>query len=101
MRDNKHPWTARRIAALTGVVLLVLLYIITLAAAVLDSSAAGSLFRACLFLTIALPILLWVILWCVGRMTGKKTAADLDILQSDKEEREKMEKELKGTQGQP
>ena len=49
--------TPKQIAALTCVVLLVALYVITLIAACLDSTATGRLFAGCLGLTVALPIL--------------------------------------------
>ncbi len=52
--------TPKQIAALTCVVLLVALYVITLIAACLDSTATGRLFAGCLGLTVALPILCWI-----------------------------------------
>ena len=52
--------TPKQIAALTCVVLLVALYVITLIAACLDATATGQLFAGCLALTIALPIICWI-----------------------------------------
>ena len=74
-------WNAKRIAALTAVVLLVAMYVITLIAAIFDSSASGILFRACLICTIVVPVMAWGFIWLYGQMTGKKTIADLKLMQ--------------------
>ena len=55
---------------MTGVVLLVLLYVVTLFAAIFGSKAADSLFQLCLFATIALPLVLWIYIWIFGRLTN-------------------------------
>ncbi len=78
--------TPKQIAALTCVVLLVLLYIATLVISLLDFPGAERLFAACLLATIGLPILLWIYIWAIGRMTGKKTFTDTDTDYSDTEE---------------
>lgn len=54
--------TPKQIVALTCVVLLIAMYAITLIAACLDVTATGRLFAGCLALTVALPILCWIIL---------------------------------------
>lgn len=74
-------WNAKRIAALTAVVLLVAMYVITLVAAIFDASASGILFRACLIGTIVVPVMAWGFIWLYGQMTGKKTIADLNLMQ--------------------
>ena len=53
---------------------------------------SGRLFRFSLGMTVAVPIFLWIFIWCVGRMRGRHNMASLDILSSNKEEREKMER---------
>lgn len=58
--------TTKQIAALVCVVLLVVLYLVTFIAAILDVSDSGHLFASCLAATIALPILLWILLH-IGR----------------------------------
>lgn len=68
----------QRIAALIGIVLLVVLYLVTLLCAIFNFDGSGKLFKACLFATIAIPILLWIYIWLYGKMTGKHTIADLD-----------------------
>ena len=90
--EQKAPWTAKRVAAIMGIVLLVALYVITFVSAFLGSEGAGRLFRFSLGMTIAVPIFLWIFIWCIGRFQNKRNMASLDILSSNPEEREKMEK---------
>ena len=102
---QKAPWTAKRIAAVAGIVLLVAMYVVTFVSALIGTPGAGKLFRFSLGMTIAVPIFLWIFIWCVGKLTwifiwcvGKLTdkgsMASLDILNSNPKEREKMEKAL-------
>lgn len=77
--------TSKQIVAILGIVLLVLLYLVTLFAAIFDTSATGTLFAMCLFATIAVPLLIWVYTWMYGKLTGKHTIADLDIGQTGKD----------------
>ncbi|WP_318709362.1 hypothetical protein [Candidatus Acetatifactor stercoripullorum] len=76
--EKKKKVTPKQIAAMTGVVLLVLLYVVTLFAAIFGSKAADSLFQLCLFATIALPLVLWIYIWIFGRLTNRSTIADLN-----------------------
>lgn len=69
---KKRP-TSRQAVATIAIVLLLLMYLFTLAAAVLDSSASGTWFRASLFATMALPLLIWIYTWIYGKITGKPT----------------------------
>ena len=77
-KTAKRTITPRQIAAMAGVILLVLLYVITLAVSIVDSSASGNLVWMCLFATVAIPILIWVYTWLYGRLTGKKTLTGSD-----------------------
>ncbi len=61
----KSPWTLRRIAAIAAIVLLVGMYLVTFVAAILSHPGAADLFRASLTMTIAVPIMLWIILYAV------------------------------------
>ena len=93
MNKNMKKMNAKRIAALTAVVLLVAMYVITLIVAIFDTSASGQLFKACLICTVVVPVLAWVFIWLYGQMTGKKTIADLNLMQdsepSDENAKEK------------
>jgi len=83
---GKERMTSRQIVALVGVALLVLLYLAALVAAFFDNSASGRLFWACLFATIAVPLLIWIYTWIYGKLTGRRTPADFSEEASEKEE---------------
>lgn len=61
-----------RIIAVAGVVLLLLMYIVTLIAALTTSPASGGLFKACLGGSILLPIMLWLYIRFAKLLGGKK-----------------------------
>ena len=89
--NGKAPWTAKRIAAVIGIVLLAALYVVTFISACIGTESAGKLFRFSLGMTIAVPIFLWIFIWCVGRFRNGHSMASLDILASNPQEREKTE----------
>ena len=74
--DRKKQITSRQVAALAGILLLALLYIVTLIVAIFDSSEPGRWFMICIFATVAVPMLLWIYMWMYGKLTGKPTIAD-------------------------
>ena len=63
----KKKKTAKQIAAIVCIVLLVALYLITL------------------ICTVAVPILLWIFIWLYGQFEQKHTIASFDIGQTDAE----------------
>ncbi|MBQ7065807.1 MAG: hypothetical protein IJN92_03210 [Lachnospiraceae bacterium] len=67
----------QRRVALFGVILLLLLYATTFIAAIFNFDGSGNLFKACLFATIAMPILIWVYIGLYGAITKKRTMATL------------------------
>ena len=77
----------QRIAAIVGIVLLLLLYIVTLLAAIFNFDGKGKMFMVCLFATIVVPIMIWIYVWMYGKLTNKKTFA------TGFSEREDFEKE--------
>lgn len=83
--NNKKKVTSKQVVAMAGVILLALLYIVTLVVAFVDNSASGALFQVCLVATIAIPFLIWVYVWMYGKLTNKKTMADLNIGGNEKE----------------
>lgn len=91
---SKH----QRRAALTGVILLLLLYVATLLSAIFDLDGSGNLFKACLFSSIAMPILLWVYIGLYGAITKKKTIASLFHEPEDLEKAKKWEEARKKSQ---
>lgn len=68
--------TSKQVVAMAGIVLLVLMYLITLAAALFGDPSSGRLFWTCLFATMVIPLLIWIYTWLYGRLTGKRTPAD-------------------------
>ncbi|MCR5719286.1 MAG: hypothetical protein K6F84_01855 [Lachnospiraceae bacterium] len=75
--DNQTS-KAKRIAALLGVILLVSLYIVTFIVSVVDKSSGGKLFSICLVATLVIPIMSWITIWMVGKLSGKGSIADFD-----------------------
>ncbi len=76
----------QRIAALLGIILLIALYLFTLIAAVCNFDGTGNLLKACLFATIAIPILIWIYIWMYGVWTKKHTPASFDFMKDLKDE---------------
>lgn len=88
-RDQKKgKMTPKRIAAIVALVLLAALYIVTFVVAVAYPPGAGNLFGVCLMATIAVPLLAWVYIWLYGQTTGKKTIADLNLMQGEPQGKE-------------
>lgn len=77
--DETKKVTSKQVVAIIGIVLLVLMYIVTLIAAITDSSASGRLFWMCLYATVVIPILIWIYTWMYGKLTQKHTFADFDL----------------------
>jgi len=81
MRGIMKKRSVKQIAALIAVILLVAMYVVTLVVAIFDKSASGKLFLFCVVCTVAVPLLAWIFIWLYGRYSGKKTIADLDLMQ--------------------
>lgn len=79
--------TPKQIAALVCVILIILSYIVSFVVSLIDSTKSGELFQACLLTTAFLPILCWIYIWLYGQVKQKHTIADLDILQTGKNEK--------------
>ena len=67
----------KRIAAMVCIILLLLLYVATLVVSILDFPGHDKLFAACLGATVGLPILLWLYIGLFGKLTDRRTMADL------------------------
>ena len=68
---GKSPWTAKRVAAIIGIILLAGLYLLTFISALIGTDSSGRLFRFSLGMTIAVPIFLWIFAWCIGKFRDK------------------------------
>lgn len=70
--------TARRIIAIIALVMIVILIIaFSISALTAVPGESGNRFMALLCCIIALPILAWLLLFCIGRMRNKHTMAEL------------------------
>ncbi len=83
----------QRIAALVSVILLVLLYLATLVCAIFNFDGTGRLFQACLFATVAVPILIWIYIYLFGKLHDRHTIASFES-KEDYEAKKAMEKQL-------
>ncbi|HKM35089.1 MAG TPA: hypothetical protein VJY54_10160 [Lachnospiraceae bacterium] len=84
--------TVKRVAAWIAIVLLVGLYLVTLVLALLNSPATNNLFKVSLVCTILVPVMCWIFIWIYGQLTGKKTIADLNLMQDKDKVAEQDEK---------
>ena len=81
---KEYKMTAKRIAAILGIIILVALYVVTLLVAIFDRSSSGQWFMICLIATVTVPLLIWIYTWMYGVLTNKHTFASIDILNSSK-----------------
>lgn len=86
---KKSPKQLAAIITLAAIVLLIIAFVVSAFTA--GPGEAGSRFMALLFCIVAIPILAWIILFCIGRMQGKHTIAEL--FPEDEETGEKEEEE--------
>lgn len=63
----------KRILAIICIALLILLYLATLVAAIVNPDGNGQVFRGLLALCVAVPILLWMFTYLHKLMMDKKT----------------------------
>ena len=75
-QNKKTKMTSKQIFAIIGIIVLVLLYVVTLFAAIFDSSASHALFATCLLATVAIPLLIWIYTWMFGKLTNHSTFTD-------------------------
>ncbi len=73
---KKSPWTLKRIAAIVGIVLLAGMYVTALVAAIFDFPGSDKVLRASFAMTLVVPLFLFIFIWAIGRMTGKRVISD-------------------------
>lgn len=71
---KKNPKQLAAIVALIAIVLFILAFVV--AAVTAGPGEAGNRFMALLFGIISLPLLAWILLFCIGRMQHKHTIAE-------------------------
>ncbi len=84
MNSKEKTPTYKRVLALGGIVVLVGMYVFLLIEALTGSPETYNVFIGCVAATIAIPILLWLLIWSIGALTGRHTVASLDPLTSNK-----------------
>lgn len=77
MKNSETPMF-KRVIAIAGIILLVGIYVVLLFEAIFGEMGPGSAFAGCAAATIAIPILLWLILWVYTALTGNRTVASAD-----------------------
>lgn len=71
---KRNPKQLVAFISLAAIILLIIAFVVSAFTA--GPGEAGNRFMALLFCIIAIPILAWVILFCIGRMQGKHTMAE-------------------------
>ena len=82
----------KRILALAGIVIIAAWVVVTFVLAVMHAA----IFKYFMFGCIALPIILWLAIWFVGLLTGKKTIASFRTEEMEKtmEEAERIKEAM-------
>ena len=83
--NAKAKITSKQVVAMTGVILLVLMYVLTLVLALTDNSSSGNFFALSLACTLIVPIIVFLYNWMYARITGKKAMGDPDEIKSEDE----------------
>ena len=89
--EKKRYTPLQRAIAIIAIALLVGMALLRPVFALLSSPFADRMFRACLGLTIFVPLAAWITIWAVGVLTHRETIASPKVLNSNPEERRKME----------
>ncbi|MBP3814533.1 MAG: hypothetical protein ILA12_07740, partial [Butyrivibrio sp.] len=76
--NNTKTPTYKRVLAWIGIIILVLMYLVLLYEALTGSPETYNVFITCVAATIAVPIILWLLIWSIGALTGRHTIASLD-----------------------
>ena len=84
MNNKEKTPVWKRVLAWIGIVILVGMYLVLLFEALTGSPDTYNVFIGCVAATIAVPIVLWLLIWSVGALTGRHTVASLDAMTSDK-----------------
>lgn len=70
----------KRIVAITGIVILVLLYITTLISAIFTTPATPELFKACVYATVIVPVLFYayLLIYKVMKQRSEEAKQEMD-----------------------
>ncbi|MCR5403378.1 MAG: hypothetical protein K6E91_06075 [Butyrivibrio sp.] len=90
--ENVRTPAYKRVLAILGIVLLVGMYLVLLYEAVTGSPDTFNVFIGCAAATVAVPIVLWLLIWTIGAITGKDTIASPRHGMNDKESQRNVSK---------
>lgn len=76
MKKTEKPSKGKRILALAGVILLIGLYVVTFICAIFTTPAAKGLFMACIFATVAVPVMGYAYILVYRVLKKKKEETD-------------------------
>lgn len=93
MNKNTNKNARRIIAIIALAAIAVLIIAFSISALTAAPGESGNRFMGLLFCIIAIPILAWLILFCVGRMQHKHTMAELFPERPDSEENNEKSRE--------
>ena len=74
----------QRIASIVCLCLIAVLFIAMIVLAGMKTPLAKTLFKVTLGATLILPILTWIYIWLIGKLTHKRTIADYKWFENDK-----------------
>ena len=74
----------QRIASIVCLCLIAVLFIAMIVLAGMKTPLAKTLFKVTLGATLILPILTWIYIWLIGKLTHKRTIADFKWFENDK-----------------
>ena len=84
-KNNKEKTPVyKRVLAWIGIIILVGMYLVLLYEALTGSPETYNVFITCVAATIAVPIILWLLIWSIGALTGRHTIASLDAMTSNR-----------------
>lgn len=83
MKKKDKKITSKQVVAWIGIIALIAMYLVTLIVAIINPGQGGRLFQACLFATLAIPLLVWIYVWMYGKLTNKETFADANYLPNE------------------
>lgn len=81
--NKKTKITPKQVVAMSGVIILILMYVVTFILALVDPSASGKYFMLSLSCTLVIPIIIFIYSWMYARLTGKKAMGDPEEIPED------------------
>lgn len=94
-KETKTRPKSQRILALIGIILLVALYVITLISAIFTTPGTKGLFMACVFATVAVPVMLYAYMM-VYRMLKRRAEEEKKLWEAMEKQTKNEKADAKG-----